>query len=206
MITEVIMVTKSSPVNIPERQIKSASLHIEGISPLIVRKYPSLRTMKRYCKKARTPVMEFMESLYWLTPIPEECTEESFEAALSAGAEFGFPAAGLKQSAATAAYRAGLARNSITIRAAFQICGGGLIKIHGTPKMREDNVVFGNGKPQALYRAEFPEWAMSIDVKYDATAYSLEQIITFFNLGGTAVGIGNSRAEYGGEHGMYRVV
>jgi hypothetical protein len=202
-------------VNIPEIQIKTATLRIEGTSPLIVHKFSekARKEILDKCmqkaksgKEPKNPVMEYMQSLHWLTPMPEEYNEEAMEAALAAGARFGFPATGLKQSAVSAAYRAGLTKDKVSVYGAFHVVGGELIEIQGTPQMREDYAVINNGAPEIRYRAEFTEWAMEFDIRYNAAVYSLEQVITFFNFGGFAVGVGDWRIEKGGVFGTYKVV
>lgn len=209
------MARKAVEVIIPEIQIKLATLRIEGTSPLIVHKFSEKarkEILDKCMQKAKTgkepknPVMEFMQSLHWMTPMPVEYTEEAFEAALAAGARFGFPATGLKQSAVSAAYRAGLTKDKVSTYGAFRIGGGELIEIKGTPRMREDYAVINNGAPEIRYRAEFPDWSMTFDIQYNAAVFSLEQIVTFFNFGGFAVGLGDWRTEKGGVFGGYRVV
>ena len=41
-------------------------------------------------KEAKNPVDDFIRSMYWLTPMPEDGTMESFEEAIANGARFGF--------------------------------------------------------------------------------------------------------------------
>ncbi len=209
------MAAKSVQINIPEINIKLATLRIEGMSPLIVHKF-SEKARKEILDKAmqkpkagrepKNPVMEFMQSLHWMTPMPGEYTEEAFAKALKKGARFGFPATGIKQSAVSAAYRAGLTKDKVSIYGAFHINCGELVEIQGTPVMREDYAVISNGAPEIRYRAEFPEWSMAFEIKYNAAVYSLEQIVTFFNFGGFAVGIGDWRIEKSGVFGAYKVV
>ena len=209
------MASKSVQVVIPEIQIKRAVLCIEGTTPLIVHKFSekARKEILDKCmqkaksgKEPKNPVMEFMQSLHWITPMPAEYTEEAFEAALAKGAKFGFPATGLKQSAVSAAYRAGLTKDKGSVYGAFHILGGELVEIIGMPRMREDYAVINNGAPEIRYRAEFPEWSIEFEVAYNSSVYSLEQIINFFNFGGFAVGIGDWRCEKGGIFGAYRIV
>ena len=206
--------SKATQVIIPDIQIELATLGIVGTSPLIVHKFSekARKEILDKCmqkaksgKEPKNPVMEFMQSLHWLTPMPEIYTEEAFAAALAGGAKFGFPATGVKQSAVSAAYRAGLTKDKVSTYGAFHILGGELIEIQGVPRMREDYAVINNGAPEIRYRAEFPEWEMYFDIKYNAAVFSLEQIVTFFNFGGFAVGVGDWRIEKGGVFGAYKV-
>ena len=208
------MANKQVQVEIPDIQIKMASLRIEGTSPLIVHKFSekARKEILDKCmqkaksgKEPKNPVQEFMQSLHWLTPMPGEYSEEAFDAALAAGARFGFPATGIKQSAVSGAYRAGLTKDKVSVYGGFHILGGELIEVLGTPRMREDYAVINNGAPEIRYRAEFPEWAMSFDIKYNASVFSLEQIVSFFNFGGFSVGLGDWRSEKGGIFGSYKI-
>ncbi len=129
-----------------------------------------------------------------------------FNEAVKAGAKFGFPAGGLKQSAVSAAYRAGLTKDKVSTFGAFHIKSGELVEIQGIPRMREDYAIVSNGAPDLRYRGEFPEWAIDFDIEYNASLYSIEQIATFFNFGGFATGLGDWRVEKGGVFGSYKVV
>jgi hypothetical protein len=203
------------PVDVAPINIKSSFMRIEGTSPLIVHKF-SEKAKKELLDKAtqkaksgrepKNPVGEFMESLHWITPMPAEYTEEAFAAALKAGAKFGFPATGLKKSAVSGAYRAGLTKDKVSTFGAFHIGGGELVEIQGTPRMREDYAIVSNGSPDIRFRAEFPVWSMEFEIFYNASVYSLDQLITFFGFGGFATGVGDWRIERGGIFGGYRVV
>ena len=206
---------KKVEVNAAEIRIESARMQIVGASPLIVHKF-SEKARKELLDKAtqkakagrepKNPVREFMESLHWITPMPTEYTEEAFAAALAAGAKFGFPATGLKKSAVSGAYRAGLTKDKVSTFGAFHIGGGELVEIHGVPEMREDYVVVSNGAPDIRFRAMFPQWSMEFELFYNAAVYSLEQLVTFYRFGGFATGLGDWRVERGGIFGSYQVV
>ena len=202
-------------IEIPNINIQTAEVSIEGTSSLIVHKFSEKarkEILDKCMQKAKTgreaknPVQEFMQSLHWITHMPEIYTEEAFESALKNGAKFGFPAVGIKQSAVSAAYRNGLTKDKVSIYGAFHILGGELIEILGTPRMREDYAVINNGAPEIRYRAEFPEWKMTFTMAYNASVYSLEQILTFLNFGGFSTGLGDWRVEKGGVCGMYKVI
>ena len=203
------------PVIVAPINIKSALLKLEGTAPLLSHKF-SEKAKKELLDKAtqkaksgrepKNPVREFMESLYWLTDMPGEYTMEAFEKAVKEGARFGFRASGLKKSAVSGAYRAGLTKDKVSTFGAFHIGGGELVEIQGTPRMREDYATVANGAPDLRYRGEFPEWSMEFEIIYNASVYSLDQLVTFFSFGGFGVGIGDWRVEKGGIFGSYRVV
>lgn len=102
------MAVKQS-IMIPEIKIGQFTLRLVGDSPLIVHRWSEkakreildkqMKVAKTRRHDIRDPVADFMDSLYWLTPEPEEKNEAGFERALKAGARFGFPATAFKASA-----------------------------------------------------------------------------------------------------------
>ena len=84
-------------------------LRIVGDSPLIVHawseKAKRMILDAQQGKKAGTkkepknPTEDFIRSLYWLTPMPADFTLDGFNAAVEAGARFGFPITAFKQAA-----------------------------------------------------------------------------------------------------------
>lgn len=87
---------------------------------------------------------------------------------------------------------------------AFHI-DGEFVEINGVPDMREDMCKVGMGVADIRYRGEFKEWSATFQVKYNASAISLEQLVNLFNLGGFACGLGEWRIEKGGAYGAYHV-
>ena len=83
------MATKNNEtVSIPAINIQYATITVVGDSPLIVHKWSEKakkeildKQMKRAKTKghdAKDPVLDFIDSLYWLDGEPEEKTEEGF--------------------------------------------------------------------------------------------------------------------------------
>lgn len=194
--------------------IENLTLKIVGITPLIVHNWgikAKQEMLDKHMGKAKTqkhaiknPVEDFIESLYWLEGKPIEFTEEAFEEALKNGARFGFPSNGIKASAASAGYRAGVMKDKVSTNGAFHI-DGEYTEIIGIPRMREDMVRVGMGSPDIRFRGEFKEWSMLINIRYNSGIISAEQLVNLFQLGGFAVGIGEWRTEKGGQFGMYSV-
>ena len=209
------MATKNNEnVSIPAINIQYAMISIVGDSPLIVHKWSEKakkEILDKQMKKAKTkghdakdPVRDFIDSLYWLDGEPEEKTEEGFAKAIQNGARFGFPSVAFKASAVAAGYRSGVTKNLVSMYGAFHI-DGEFVEIKGVPEMREDMVRVGMGVADIRYRGEFKEWSATFQVKYNASAISLEQLVNLFNLGGFACGLGEWRPEKGGAFGMYHV-
>ena len=195
-------------------KIKEVEITIEGLTPLIVNNFNEksrrqiLDTQMKKPKKekeARNPVEDGMRALYWLTPMPEEFTEEAFEKALKEGARFGFPAKGIKASAASGAYRNGYTKDKVSLYGAFLIPEE-LIEIkYEDLEMREDYVRIAHGGTDVRFRPEFDGWSMTFTIRYNENKYSLEQIINFINIGGFSCGLGEQRVEKGGNNGSYQV-
>ena len=209
------MATKNNEtVSIPAINIQYATITVVGDSPLIVHKWSEKakkEILDKQMKKAKTkghdakdPVRDFIDSLYWLEGEPVEKTEEGFAKAIQNGARFGFPSVAFKASAVAAGYRSGVTKNLVSMYGAFHI-DGEFVEINGVPDMREDMCKVGMGVADIRYRGEFKEWSATFQVKYNASAISLEQLVNLFNLGGFACGLGEWRIEKGGSYGAYHV-
>ena len=206
-------------IQIPEIKLKEAKVTIVGDSPLLIHKFSEkakaeilnkqMQKAKKSVKEAKVPFADFIQSLHWLTPMPdtngknEEELKEEFEKALKEGAKFGFPSTGIKQSAISAAFRGGLAKNKVSLQGAFHIKGE-LVEITGELSMREDYCKIPMAGADIVYRGSFGEgWKSTFTVTYDESVISLEQIVQMINLGGFSVGIGDWRVEKGGNFGMF---
>lgn len=182
----------------------------------------------------KNPVADFCASMYWLTPMPDEFTDEAVDAAME-NARFGFPVTGFKQAAISAAYRMGWAKDKMSLRGAFYInpdtngyyagdlelnesrtkidiipnvfLHNQLIEIKGAkPVMRQDMVKVGMGAADIRYRAEFSEWYCDMQIRYNLNGdKTLDQIVNILNAGGYCCGVGEWRPERDGQNGMYHV-
>ena len=216
------MATKKSNTEVIEIrpiEIKKVTIRIVGDTPLIMHAWSEkakrmmleaqMGVAKGKKKEAKNPVDDFIRSMYWLTPMPEDGTMESFEEAIANGARFGFPVTAFKQAAISAAYRMGWAKDKMSMRGAFFIDSdeNGMIEIHSdTPEMREDMVKVGMGTADIRYRGEFKNWYADLTISYNANGqYSLENIVNIINAGGYVCGVGEWRPERDGQNGMFHV-
>lgn len=207
-------IKKEEKIELKNVVVKSMQITIVGDSPLLMRRFSEkakqqlldIQTKKaKTTKEIRDPWADMIDGLNWLTPMPENKTEEGFNEALANGAKFGFPAVGLKQSAISAAYRAGLSKNKVELQGLFHIPDE-FIVIEGVPEMREDYVkIPKTGAADLAFRGEFKQWKSTFTINYIDGIYSIEQIINFINLGGFTVGIGEWRPEKGGSFGRFHV-
>lgn len=205
-------------VSIKPLDIKMVPIKIVGDTPLIVHAWSEkakkmmldaqTKATKTKAKEIRNPLDEFINSMYWLTPVPES-TEEAFVKALKNGAKFGFPVGAIKQAANSAAYRLGWVKNQMELRGAYFLKTefGDMAQIEGdAPEMREDMVRIGMGSADLRYRAEYKNWSMNMILQYNASGnLTIEQIINCINAGGYAVGIGEWRPERDGDFGRFHV-
>ena len=221
---------KSASVEIKPMELQTVELTIVGITPLIVHawseKAKRMMLDKQRGKATKTkheikiPVNDFMAACYWLTEQPElgetdEEAEANFEAAIAAGARFGFPVTGIKQSVIMGAKRGGLDVVATELRGSFFLEGTtdastvDIAEIVGdAPIMREDMVKVGGMSKTAdiRYRPEFRNWEIPLRMTYNANGkYSLEQLLNCFNVGGFVCGIGEWRPERDGQMGMYKL-
>lgn len=219
------MAGKKDIVEVKPVKVKETVVRIKGITPLIEHCW-SEKAKKEMLEKQmgtqdksktrdlKNPVEDFIRSMYWITPMPTEFTEEAFEKAIDEGARFGFPVSGVKQAAISGAYRKKWVPDKMTLRGAFFIKpdaiaheGTEVVEIFSdAPVMREDNVKVGMGTADLRYRGEFRNWYCDLKISYDANGiYSIKDIINYLNAAGFSVGIGEWRPERDGQNGMFEV-
>lgn len=69
---------------------------------------------------------------------------------------------------------------------------GDIIPVVGTPRPREDMVRLETGVADIRYRAEFPEWSVTLSVTYNANILKVEDILSLVNAAGMG-GVGEWR-------------
>jgi hypothetical protein len=221
---------KTASIEIKPMELQTVEFSIVGITPLIIHAWSEKAKRMMLDKQTgkatkskheiKIPVNDFMNACYWLTEKPEdgatdEEAEQNFNAAISAGAKFGFPVTGIKQSVIMGAKRGGLDVVATELRGSFFLEG---ITEHSTvdiaeiigdaPIMREDMVKVGGMSKTAdiRYRPEFRNWEIPLRMTYNVNGkYSLEQLLNCFNVGGFVCGIGEWRPERDGQMGMYKL-
>lgn len=190
------MVTSSKVlIEIPPVKITVMPLRIIGDSPLISHKWSDKAKQmmldkqmgKAIPKKApKDPEQEYLDSLY-----------------VHPDGGYGFPAVAFK-AAAVSACRSVDGIKMTEARAAFHIPGE-LVRIEGSPEMREDMVRIGMGTADIRYRGEFKEWAATLMIRFNQNVLTPSQIANLFNVAGFGVGIGEWRPEKDGSYGMFHV-
>jgi hypothetical protein len=206
--------TKDIGIEIKPIKIQKATITLEGNSPLIVHAWSQkakqmlldAQMKKAKVKEIRNPYEDFINSLYWITPMPATMDESGFTAAVKKGAKFGFPSKGIKEAAVSAGFRAGVIKNKVSAYAAFHI-DNEMVEIAGVPQMRKDMVRLSGigGVADIRFRGEFKEWQAKFEIKFNVAVISAEIIVNLFSLAGFGVGIGEMRVEKGGEFGRFHV-
>lgn len=206
-------------IEIKPIEIKKTTIRIVGDTPLIMHAWSEkakremlekqMKTTKSKSREAKNPVEDFIRSMYWLTPMPMDMSEDGFMQAIENGARFGFPVTAFKQAAISAAYRMGWTKDKMSMRGAFFIDSDAdqMIEIHSdVPVMREDMCKVGMGVADIRFRGEFRNWWTDMTISYNTNGqYTLEQIINIINAGGYVCGVGEWRPERDGQFGMFHV-
>lgn len=182
---------------VPEVRIGNLELTLVGDSPLICHAWDEKtkkgmldKQMKKAApkKEAKDPHAQYLASLY---NMPD-------------GKGYGFPSIGFK-GAAVSACRFSDGVKMTEARGAFHV-EGELVRIDGTPNMREDMVRIGMGVADIRYRGEFKQWKATLKIRYNMNSLSPEQIVNLFNTAGFGVGVGEWRPEKNGQMGMFHVL
>lgn len=184
-----------SGIVLPRLNLQRIEILLVGDSPLICHRWSEkakaqmLATqMKKakQAKEAKDPQADYESSLY---PHPD--------------GGFAFPAVAFKACAVDAAsFVDGLTK--VTCRGSFHV-EGEWVKINGEPSMREDMVRIGMGSADIRYRGEFKKWSAMVNISFNASAISAEQIIHLYDLAGFSCGLGEWRPQRDGPFGRFHV-
>jgi len=213
---------KLEEIEIPEIKMTEFKITIVGDTPLLCHRFSDFQkeqilnkqTNKVSQKMAKNPVIDFIESLYWITKKPElpyDCStkeaEEAFAKAVKNGARFGFPSIGIKMAAAAAGCRNQLTKDIVSVLALFNIkSDNNLVEIDGSiPEMHEQMVKLQRTSADIRYRAMFSKWRMELDVRCNNAIFPKEKVVALINYGGYSVGIGDWRPEKKGNFGTFHV-
>jgi len=190
--------------------LKTISIPIEGISPLIVSNFS--KKSERQIKEAGLAAGLKQGGKKKNICDPQEDYENSLYY-FADGKTCGLPARSFKCAMVTAGYRAYGKKMTIT-RSSFHVIADDpatqLVKINGEHRMREDMVRVGtvNKVASPRYRAEFPVWSAVITIKFLADVITETELVGLLNAAGFTCGVGEWRPEKSasGSYGMFRVV
>lgn len=195
-------------VELPALELRQVTVQIKGISPLIVHNWSEKAIRQMLDKQTKTavkgrepknPFEDFRGSLY---PLPKQFVTPE--------AGYGVPAPAFKAAAVTAANDIQLKMTEM--RRAFHVTSY-TVPIIGVPlqspvtewdekyskelapyhrqgiSMRMDVVRLESGVADLRFRAWYPEWKASLNVEYNASIISLDQLFNLFRAAGYGCGI-----------------
>lgn len=182
-------------IELPPLRLKVLEVKVIGDSPLICHRWSEKarramldKQMKKaaQAKQAKDPNQDFLDTLYH-----------------HPDGGYGFPAIAFKSAAVDAAsFADGVTK--VQMRGAMHIdCE--LVKISGTPTIREDMVRIAMGTADIRHRAEFKQWSSEFAVKFNEGVLTAEQILNLFELAGFSVGVGEWRPQKNGSMGRFHV-
>lgn len=182
-------------LEVPAIEIRNYRIVLRGSSELVVHAWSDKAKKEmldkqmgkaRAKKEPKDPQRDYEEAFYRLPDGRPAFPSIAFKAAIVAAAR--------QVEGLTMAF----------LRGAFHI-DGELVPIDGEPRMREDMVRVGMGTADLRYRPGFPEWSVTLPVRLNARALTLEQLVHLIRQAGFSVGVGEWRPEKDGAWGMFDV-
>jgi hypothetical protein len=174
---------------------------IVGTAPLVVHKFSEkakrimLENMQgqKSPKEPKNPQAEYEAAFYRLKDGSYGFPATAFKAATVGGARFysGVTMTALKQ--------------YVFFRGELGDDGRALVRIEGTPIMREDVVTVGRGGTDLRYRPQFIPWSTWLEVTYVTSALTRNSVLSLVEAGGMGIGVGEWRPERDGDFGTYVV-
>jgi hypothetical protein len=77
-----------------------------------------------------------------------------------------------------------------------------LIRIHGKPTKQSDMARVETGQPYVTTRAAYHDWSATVNIRFDADQFSLEDVTNLLSRVGMQVGIGEGRPDSKNSAGM----
>lgn len=179
---------------IPRPDIQRLRVPIQGLTPLIVHAWSEKakrqildkqRKIPSTGREIRDPERDYNDSRY-----------------IASRGWDGFPAVGFKASMVGACRQIPGSGLPMTLAKLLFFVEGdgqdeknmdGLVKIEGTPQMREDMVRLETGVADIRFRAMYMPWTATLQVRFNAGMVSAEQVVNLLMLAGSSVGIGEWR-------------
>lgn len=123
--------------------------------------------------------------------------------------KIGFPASAFKSSFVEASvYMEGMNKK---LASSIQIMGG-IIPLKYKKEQVNKAVTIDSGMnkaPRETWRPEFVDWSVELDIQYNASQITAQQIVELIKLAGFHIGVGAwrpyTKKSNGGNHGMYTV-
>lgn len=194
--------SQDAVIEVDKIAIETLIVPIIGTSPLIV---------NRFAEKAKRQMLDNMQGKK--TPKAIRDPNADYEAAFYRFEDggFGLPSLGFWHATVGAArFYSGVTMVSVRqfilpFRGEMGTDGTSLVRLTGTPHMREDMVRVGKGGTDLRYRPEFPQWSTALTVSYVRTVLTRSSVLSLIDAGGLGVGVCEWRPERKGSFGTYQI-
>ena len=191
--------TKTNQISVQLQQLKKEQIVIDitGVTPLLMEKM-DMDVVERYNLKKGKKMSKKDDVL-------EEDKYDSKKHFTDDG-KIGFPVTGfLKGIVEVAPYLDGLDKK--LVRGSVRLLGDIIpIKFKKEVKDIKWGKTSGMTKaPRKIIRPKFIDWSCKLEVVYNSTNISAEQIVNLLNWAGFQIGVGGFRPEHSGTFGQYEV-
>jgi len=194
------MATKTAELQ--KIKVEMATVKIRGLSPLI---------MHRWSEKARKEMLD--KQMKKTVKKEAKSPEEQYEASVYKldDGRLGFPADAFKKAMIRGAKQIGLvmtdARTSFFVHGEYCTRDDReLVPITGEVQPREDMVRLNGATADIRFRGQVIGWGADLNISYNSSITSFDQIVNMLHAAGYGVGIGEWRPEKDGTFGRFEVV
>lgn len=198
---KVVKEPEAVSISIPAMQIQLVTFKLVGDAPLICH---------RFSEKAKKTIADKQQGKAVAGRQPKDPKAE-YESCFyyTDDGKYGFPATAFKSAAETASTSLKGLISKTLIKQSHHV-NGRIVEIkYKKVEMVEDTVRIGgmNKVADLRYRPYFYDWSITIQIRYNARALTVEQLVNLYNVAGFAVGIGEWRPEKkgGGSFGTFHV-
>ena len=196
------MATKTATAELQKIKVEQTTISISGLSPLI---------MHRWSEKARKEMLD--KQMKKAVKKEAKSPEEQYEASVYKmdDGRLGFPADAFKKAMIRGAKQIGLvmtdARTSFFIHGEYCTRDDReLVPIMGEIQPREDMVRLNGSQADIRFRGQVVTWSADLNISYNSSITSFDQIVNMLHAAGYGVGVGEWRPEKDGTFGRFEVV
>ena len=196
------MATKTATAELQAIKVEQTTISIKGLSPLI---------MHRWSEKARKEMLD--KQMKKTVKKEAKSPEEQYEASVYKmdDGRLGFPADAFKKAMIRGAKQIGLvmtdARTSFFVHGEYCTRDDReLVPIMGEIQPREDMVRLNGSQADIRFRGQVVTWSADLNISYNSSITSFDQIVNMLHAAGYGVGVGEWRPEKDGTFGRFEVV
>jgi len=194
MSTEHETKTVTEKITLQPIQIGELTVQIKGLTPLLMNKVSDKvkakligdQTGKTKKKELRNPKEEVKQKIHTLP-----------------NGKIGFPSAGFIKGMQYVAEFMNLKRKDVTCISPMNE----YVEINFKKQTTNESIarIGSFHTPQVTFRPEFHDWSTKLNLRFNASLISPEQILNLLKLAGLQAGLGDWRPNKSGSHGQYTV-